>query len=89
MIVEADRLAGAGEPVAEKMRAFAAAEGGQPAATVIAAEAKAPARLAALANGAASHALDYDDSHFGHVGHLSAGIYPAALAVGEEIDASA
>ncbi|WP_394701511.1 MmgE/PrpD family protein [uncultured Roseibium sp.] len=36
-----------------------------------------------------SHALDYDDTHFAHVGHLSVGIYPAALAAGEEVDASA
>ncbi|CAN0604048.1 unnamed protein product, partial [Ectocarpus sp. 12 AP-2014] len=49
----------------------------------------APARMAALVNGATSHALDYDDTHFAHVGHLSVGIYPAALAVGEEVDATA
>ncbi len=40
-------------------------------------------------NGATSHALDYDDTHFGHVGHPSVGIYPAALAVAEETGASA
>jgi len=48
-----------------------------------------PARAAALANGAASHALDYDDTHFAHVGHPSVAILPAALAVAEEIDAPA
>lgn len=47
-----------------------------------------PARSAALVNGATSHALDYDDTHFGHVGHPSVGIYPAALAVGELVGAS-
>ena len=36
-----------------------------------------------------SHALDYDDTHFAHVGHLSVGIYPAALAIGEMQDSSA
>jgi len=40
-------------------------------------------------NGATSHALDFDDTHFAHVGHLSVGIYPAALAVAELQDASA
>ena len=45
--------------------------------------------MAALVNGATSHALDYDDTHFAHVGHLSVGIYPAALAVAEETGSSA
>src|SRR5690606_9935997 len=49
----------------------------------------APARMAALVNGSTSHALDYDDTHFGHVGHLSVAIYSAALAVAEEMDAPA
>jgi 2-methylcitrate dehydratase PrpD len=33
--------------------------------------------------------LDYDDTHFAHVGHLSVGIYPAALAIAEQEDLSA
>jgi len=45
--------------------------------------------MAAMANGAISHALDYDDTHFAHVGHLSVGIYPAALAIAEQEDLSA
>lgn len=80
--------AGRREPLAEKLRSFARAEGGRPIASVIGGEA-APARMAALVNGATSHALDYDDTHFAHVGHLSVAIYPAALAVAEELDASA
>ena len=48
-----------------------------------------PARAAALVNGAASHALDYDDTHFGHIGHPSVAIYPAVLAVGEAKNAAA
>ena len=43
---------------------------------------------AALANGTIAHALDYDDTHFAHIGHLSVAIYPAALAVGQEFDHS-
>jgi len=81
-------LAGRGEPLAEKLRNLALSEGGRPVATVIGGEA-APARMAALVNGATSHALDYDDTHFAHVGHLSVAIYPAALAVAEELDATA
>ena len=80
-------LAGRREPLAEKLRALAEAEGGRPVASVIGG-AGAPARMAALVNGATSHALDYDDTHFAHVGHLSVAIYPAALAVAEELDAA-
>jgi len=81
-------LAGQSEPVAQTLRALAEAEGGQGAATLFGGG-KAPARMAALVNGAASHALDFDDTHFAHVGHLSVGIYPAALAVGEQEGAGA
>lgn len=76
-------LAGVGEPVSAILRAHAAGSG---AATVFGGG-TAPARAAALANGTISHALDYDDTHFGHIGHLSVGIYPAALAVGQEVGA--
>ena len=81
-------IAGKDEPVARKLRAFAETEGGAGNASLIGAGV-ANARMAALVNGTTSHALDYDDTHFAHVGHLSVGIYPAALAVAEEIDASA
>lgn len=81
-------IAGMDEPVATKLRAFAESEGTKGVSSVIGGGA-ASARMAALVNGAASHALDYDDTHFAHVGHLSVGIYPAALAVAEEIDTSA
>jgi 2-methylcitrate dehydratase PrpD len=80
-------VAGMGEPLAGKLRTLAEAEGGAPVASVIGGG-KAPARMAALVNGATSHALDYDDTHFAHVGHLSVGIYPAVLAVAEETGAT-
>lgn len=81
-------FAGTGEPLAVKLRQLAAGEGGQPVAAIFGGS-HAPPRMAALVNGATSHALDYDDTHFAHVGHLSVGIYPAALAVAEMQDASA
>lgn len=80
--------AGQSEPVAAAMRRLAKGEDGQGQATLFGGG-RAPARMAALVNGATSHALDYDDTHFAHLGHLSVGIYPAALAVGELTDASA
>lgn len=80
--------AGVTEPVAGILRDMASCEGGAPQAALFGAG-RAPARIAALINGATSHALDYDDTHFAHVGHLSVGIYPAAVAVGEAENASA
>ena len=42
---------------------------------------------AALANGAASHALELDDLHHGSTFHPAAPIVPAALAAAEQVDA--
>jgi 2-methylcitrate dehydratase PrpD len=81
-------IAGRDEPLAVKLRQLAKMEGGTGHSSIIAGS-LAPARMAALANGATSHALDYDDTHFAHVGHLSVGIYPAALAIAEQEDLSA
>jgi 2-methylcitrate dehydratase PrpD len=80
--------AGAQEPVARILRGLVADEAGKPAASVVGLSAKVPARAAALANGTISHALDYDDTHFAHIGHPSVAVLPAALAVGEEFCAS-
>ena len=76
-------LAGQGEPVAGVVRRLALAEGGAPQATVAGAGRRGPARAAALVNGTTSHALDYDDTHFAHIGHPSVAVIPAALAMAE------
>ncbi|MEM8855482.1 MAG: MmgE/PrpD family protein [Pseudomonadota bacterium] len=82
--------AGAQEPVAKIVRDLVMEDGGTASAHVVGGgDTRLPARAAALANGTISHALDYDDTHFGHVGHLSVAVLPAALAVGEAMDASA
>lgn len=78
-------IAGQGEPVARLTRALVEDEGGAPQATLFGGG-QAPMRAAALLNGAASHALDYDDTHFAHIGHPSVAVLPAALAVGERLD---
>ena len=80
--------AGREEPLSIKLRRLSEQEQGVGPCSVIGG-AKRPARMSALINGATSHALDYDDTHFGHVGHLSVGVYPAALAAAEEMDCSA
>ncbi|VTU30744.1 MmgE/PrpD family protein [Variovorax sp. SRS16] len=43
---------------------------------------------AALANGMLSHALDFDDTHAAAIVHSSSVLVPAALAVGEAVQAS-
>ncbi|QFT62630.1 MmgE/PrpD family protein [Roseivivax sp. THAF30] len=78
-------LAGQGEPVAEAAFALARSEPGK---ATLFGGGQAGARAAALANGAASHALDYDDTHFLHIGHPSVAVIPAALAVAETRGAS-
>ena len=48
----------------------------------------ADAATAALVNGTLSHALDYDDTHFAHIGHPSVAVVPAVLALAERAGAS-
>jgi 2-methylcitrate dehydratase PrpD len=80
--------AGAQQKLSIIVRDMVLAEEGKPVASLFGSTQKVPARAAALANGTISHALDYDDTHFAHIGHPSVGIYPAALAIGEAVDAS-
>jgi len=74
-------IAGADEPVALAARTLALSEGGGPSALFGGGTSN--TRAAALANGATSHALDYDDTHFLHVGHPSVAVIPAALALAQ------
>jgi 2-methylcitrate dehydratase PrpD len=87
-------LAGAGEPAARAVRELAAPTDGPPAAdgtgsvTLLGCARRATAPDAALVNGTAAHALDYDDTHASVRGHPSAPIVPAALAAAELSGAS-
>ncbi len=74
--------AGVNEPVAQIIRNMVLEEGGGAQARLFGGGA-APLRGAALVNGTVSHALDYDDTHFAHIGHPSVAVIPAALAVAE------
>ncbi|MFD6274438.1 MmgE/PrpD family protein [Streptomyces sp. NPDC060209] len=56
-------------------------------ATVWASGERCDAPTAALLNGTAAHALDYDDVNDRMSGHPSAVLWPALLAVGESVDA--
>ncbi|MDQ1397439.1 MAG: hypothetical protein QOG64_2698 [Acidimicrobiaceae bacterium] len=55
-------------------------------ATVVGGGRRLPGRSAALLNGTAGHALDFDDTHQVMSGHPTAPVMPAALATAEELD---
>jgi 2-methylcitrate dehydratase PrpD len=76
-------LAGSREPAARILRTVALGEGGAPLCTIVGAGARTGAVWAALCNGTAAHALDFDDTNFVLLGHPSAPVLAAALAAGE------
>lgn len=71
---------GVSEPVSQTVRALVLDEGGNPQAHLFGGG-LAPVRAAGLVNGTISHALDYDDTHFAHIGHPSVAVMPAAFAL--------
>jgi aconitate decarboxylase len=83
----ATMLAGREEPVVRIAQQFVAARGSSATeASLLLGAHKAAAADAALINGAAGHALDFDDVALG--GHPSTVLVPAVLAEGERLDAS-
>ena len=76
-------LAGSVEPAARIVTDIARSEGGAPLATVVGTPLRTGAVWAALANGTAAHALDFDDTNFAMMGHPTAPVLSAALAAGE------
>jgi 2-methylcitrate dehydratase PrpD len=77
-------LAGAREPLTEILVADAAEDGGRPQATLIGRAGKKVSTMqAALINGAAGHALDYDDVARAMHGHPTAPVLPGVLALAE------
>jgi len=81
-------LAGASEPLTTILLAEMAEQGGRAEAGVIGHAARLPAASAALVNGAAGHALDFDDVNMAMPGHPSVAILPALLALAEARGAS-
>jgi 2-methylcitrate dehydratase PrpD len=76
-------LGGVPEPSSRAVRTALAALRAHGAATVLGTDLRLPAPDAALANGAAAHALEMDDTHQGGSIHLGAAVIPAALAASE------
>lgn len=76
-------LAGAQEPLTRKLLDYARAEGCGDHATLIGLDGRGSVSQAALINGAAGHALDYDDVLRQLRGHPTAPVAPVALALAE------
>src|SRR6516165_3283487 len=76
-------IAGAGEPLVRMLLEEMREAGGAAQASVIAHGAVLPMLSAALVNGAAAHALDYDDVNVAMPGHPSVAILPGLLALAE------
>ncbi len=81
-------LAGAGEPAARIVQRVARADGGPGACSVLGTDRTAGPTWAALANGTAAHALDFDDMCWVSLAHPSAPLVAAGLAAGEAAEAS-
>jgi len=62
--------------------------GGNPEATIFLAGYKTSAAMAALANGAMVHSVDFDDTHVPSIAHLSASLVPTVFALGEKVKAT-
>src|SRR5690349_15333836 len=76
-------LGGAGDPSSVAVRRGLGTLRMTGEATVLGARERFAAPGAALANGAAAHALEMDDTHQGGSIHLGATVFPAALAAAE------
>ena len=76
-------LAGKSEPLSEMLLAQIEDEGGAPHASLIGTHERTSASQAALYNGSAAHALDYDDVLGVFTGHPTVAVMPAVLALAE------
>jgi 2-methylcitrate dehydratase PrpD len=81
-------LAGARHPGGSIPAEWARRSAGAGGATVWGQNFKTSAHDAALVNGTAAHALDYDDVTWGLIGHPSVSLVPALFAIGETINAT-
>ena len=81
-------VAGAQEELTDILVAEALEDGARGPATLVGRSERVLPSTAALINGAASHALDYDDVNFSMGGHPTVTVVPALLALGEQMNAS-
>ena len=81
-------VAGAQDELTDILVREALEDGAKGSATLVGRTEKTLPSTAALINGAASHALDYDDVNFAMHGHPTVTVVPALLALGEQKKAS-
>jgi 2-methylcitrate dehydratase PrpD len=81
-------VAGAQDELTDILVREAMEDGAKGSASLVGRSEKTLPSAAALINGAASHALDYDDVNFAMGGHPTVTVVPALLALGEQIKAS-
>ena len=81
-------VAGAQDELTDILVREAIEDGAKGPASLVGRSEKTLPSAAALINGAASHALDYDDVNFAMGGHPTVTVVPALLALGEQIKAS-
>jgi 2-methylcitrate dehydratase PrpD len=81
-------VAGAQEELTDILVREAIEDGAKGPASLVGRSEKVLPSTATLINGAASHALDYDDVNFAMGGHPTVTVVPALLALGERLNAS-
>jgi 2-methylcitrate dehydratase PrpD len=81
-------LPGASEPATEILRDELLEDGATPVATLIGHNARSSTSHAAVINGTASHALDFDDVNMAILGHPTVAILPGLVALAEQTSAS-
>src|SRR5581483_9824249 len=81
-------LAGAVEPASRIVQKLVELEGCVPRSSVLGTQLRTSVSWAALANGTAAHALDFDDMCFVSLAHPSAPLVTAAMVMSEELGAS-
>ncbi len=81
-------VAGAGDPLVGMLLDEMAEAGGAAQASVVGRRERLPALAAALVNGAAGHALDFDDVNVAMPGHPTVAVLPGLLALAELLGSS-
>ncbi len=81
-------LAGSREPVSANLQAYGKWIAGCPESRVFGTHMIVPHNIAALINGTAAHALDYDDVSWTTIGHPTVTVGPAVFAAGEAAHSS-
>jgi 2-methylcitrate dehydratase PrpD len=81
-------IPGAVEPAANILREVLLADGAKSVASLAGSSERTSAMNAALINGTASHALDFDDVNMAILGHPTVALLPGLLALAEETGAS-